>query len=34
MEKIESFGNHNEDGDITMEIDHDSRDGKVGKHTG
>jgi len=34
MEKIESFGTHNEDGDITMEIDDDNRDGKAGKHNG
>jgi len=34
IEKIESFGTHNEDGDITMEIDHDNRDGKAGKHNG
>ena len=34
MKTIESFGTHDEDGPIAVEIDHGSRDGTTGTHNG
>jgi len=34
MSTIESFAIHDENGDISMEIDDDSRDGTAGMHNG
>ena len=34
MKTIESFSIHDENGDISMEVDHDSRDGTTGTHDG
>jgi len=34
MRTIESVAIHDENGDISMEIDDDSRDGTAGKHNG